>query len=107
MRPAFFAVAIFASVGCGSSSDDDSASQKAKLATDLVQCRNDLTNLKEQIAETKAQLLKAQEAKVCQLEPIDLKAGDVGQKHMEGNIAPAAVIKVLKQNSGGLRVCYE
>jgi len=26
---------------------------------------------------------------------------------MEGNIAPDAVIKVVKQNSGGLRACYE
>ena len=39
--------------------------------------------------------------------PIDLKAASAGQKHMEGNIAPDAVIKVVKQNSGGLRVCYE
>ena len=107
MRPAsstLVLVALFA--GCGGSSNEDSA-QKAKLATDLVQCRNDLTNLKEQLAETKGQLLKAQEAKVCQLEPIDLKAANAGQKHMEGNIAPAAVIKVMKMNSGGLRACYE
>jgi hypothetical protein len=91
--------------GCGGSADD--GAQRAKLATDLVQCRNDVTNLKEQLGETKAQLLKAQEAKICQLEPIDVKAQQPGQKHMEGNVAPAAVIKVMKQNSGGLRMCYE
>jgi hypothetical protein len=106
MRSALIVLTIAVAGGCGGSSDDD-ASQKAKLATDLVQCRNDLTNLKEQLAESKAQLLKAQEAKVCQLDPIELKAANQGQKHMEGNIAPAAVIKVMKQNSGGLRACYE
>ncbi|MGZ3427964.1 MAG: AgmX/PglI C-terminal domain-containing protein [Polyangia bacterium] len=89
---------------CSGGGDDQ---QKAKLATDLVQCRNDLTNLKEQLAESKAQLEKAKEAKTCLLEPIDLKAANAGQKHMEGNIAPDAVIKVVKQNSGGLRACYE
>ncbi len=92
--------------GCSGGSEDDAA-QKAKLATDLVQCRNDLTNLKEQLAESKAQLAKAQEAKTCALEPLDLKANGAGQKHMEGNVAPEAVAKVVKQNSGGLRACYE
>jgi len=89
---------------CSGGADDQ---QKAKLATDLVQCRNDLSNLKEQLAETKAQLTKAQEAKTCQLEPIDIKAAGAGQKHMEGNVSPEAVVKVVKQNSGGLRACYE
>ncbi len=89
---------------CSGGGDDQ---QKAKLATDLVQCRNDLTNMKEQLAESKAQLAKAQEAKTCLLEPLDLKAQAAGQKHMEGNIAPEAVVKVVKQNSGGLRACYE
>ncbi len=107
MRPVWFVLALALPVaGCGGSSDEESA-QKAKLATDLVQCRNDLTNLKEQLAESKALLVKAQEAKVCQLEPIDLKAQAGGQKHMEGNISPDAVIKVMRQNSGGLRACYE
>jgi len=41
------------------------------------------------------------------LQPIDVKASGVGQKHMEGNIAPDAVIKVVKLNSGGLRACYD
>jgi hypothetical protein len=89
---------------CSGGGDDQ---QKAKLATDLVQCRNDLTNLKEQLAESKAELEKAKEAKTCLLPPFDLKAANAGQKHMEGNIAPDAVIKVVKQNSGGLRACYE
>ncbi len=103
MRTASLALCLL--LGACSGGGDDQ--QKAKLATDLVQCRNDLSNLKDQLAETKAQLLKAQEAKICQLEPLDLKASGAGQKHMEGNISPDAVIKVVKQNSGGLRACYE
>ena len=89
---------------CSGGGDDQ---QKAKLATDLVQCRNDLSNLKDQLAESKAQLEKAKEAKTCLLPPLDVKAANAGQKHMEGNIAPDAVVKVVKQNSGGLRACYE
>jgi hypothetical protein len=89
---------------CSGGGDDQ---QKAKLATDLVQCRNDLSNLKDQLAESKAQLEKAKEAKTCLLPPLDVKAANAAQKHMEGNIAPDAVVKVVKQNSGGLRACYE
>jgi hypothetical protein len=103
MRSASLALCLLFAA-CSGGGDDQ---QKAKLATDLVQCRNDLTNLKEQIAEAKAQLQKAQEAKTCLLEPIDVKSANAGQKHMEGNIAPEAVMKVVKQNSGGLRACYE
>jgi len=103
MRSASLAL-ILTVAACSGGGDDQ---QKAKLATDLVQCRNDLTNLKEQIAEAKAQLEKAKEAKTCLLEPIDVKASAAGQKHMEGNISPEAVVKVVKQNSGGLRFCYE
>lgn len=104
MRSASLALIVCLAAACSGGGEDQ---QKAKLATDLVQCRNDLSNLKEQLAESKAQLTKAQEAKTCLLEPIDLKAANAGQKHMEGNIAPDAVIKVVKQNSGGLRACYE
>ena len=104
MRSASLGLVLFFVSACSGGADDQ---QKAKLATDLVQCRNDLSNLKEQLAESKAQLQKAQEAKTCLLTPLDLKASGVGQKHMEGNIAPDAVIKVVKQNSGGLRACYE
>jgi hypothetical protein len=104
MRSASLALIVCLAAACSGGGEDQ---QKAKLATDLVQCRNDLSNLKEQLAESKAQLQKAQEAKTCLLEPLDLKAANAGQKHMEGNIAPDAVIKVVKQNSGGLRACYE
>lgn len=104
MRSASLALVLLV-CGCGGGNGDDS--QKAKLATDLVQCRNDLSNLKEQLAESKAELDKAKQAKTCQLEPLDLKAAGAGQKHMEGNVSPDAVVKVVRQNSGGLRACYE
>jgi hypothetical protein len=103
MRSASLALCLLFAA-CSGGGDDQ---QKAKLATDLVQCRNDLSNLKEQLAESKAQLQKAQEAKACVLAPIDLKAANAAQKHMEGNVSPEAVVKVVKQNSGGLRACYE
>jgi hypothetical protein len=105
MRSASLALACTLFAACSGGGGEDQ--QKAKLATDLVQCRNDLTNLKDQLAESKAQLTKAQEAKTCLLEPLELKAAGAGQKHMEGNIAPEAVVKVVRQNSGGLRACYE
>ena len=104
MRSAWLGLVLLLASACSGGADDQ---QKAKLATDLVQCRNDLSNLKEQLAEAKAQLTKAQEAKACVLQPLDLKAANAGQKHMEGNISPDAVIKVVKQNSGGLRACYD
>src|SRR5215471_12431067 len=97
MRSASLALIVCLAAACSGGGDDQ---QKAKLATDLVQCRNDLSNLKEQLAETKAQLQKAQDAKACQLEPIDLRAAGAGQKHMEGNVSPEAVVKVVRQNSG-------
>jgi hypothetical protein len=106
MRSASLVVclSVLGVVGCGGGGGGDDG-QKAKLATDLVQCRNDLSNLKEQLAEAKAQLAKLQQAHTVALEPVDLKAA--GGKHMEGNISPEAVIKVVRQNSGGLRFCYE
>jgi hypothetical protein len=93
----------FAACGGNDGGDDQ---QKAKLASDLVTCRNDLSNLKEQLAEAKAQLAKLQQARTTTLDPIELKNANAG-KHMEGNISPDAVIKVVRQNSGGLRACYE
>jgi hypothetical protein len=106
MRSASLIVCLGLVSACGGGSGGDDT-QKAKLAGDLVQCRNDLSNLKDQLAEAKAQLAKVQEAHTQQLEPLDLKASGAGQKHMEGNIAPDAVVKVVRQNSGGLRACYE
>jgi hypothetical protein len=93
---------------CSGGTSDDG--QKAKLASDLVDCKNQLSSLKDELASTKAALVKAQEAAsaVVKLDPVDVKAQNgVGVKHMEGNIPPDQVVKVVRQNSGGLRACYE
>jgi hypothetical protein len=91
--------------GCGGAPADDGA--KARLATELVGCKNEQSNLKEQLAELRAQLAKAQSDALVKLEPVDVKAGANGVKHMEGNVSPDAVVKVVRQNSSGLRACYE
>jgi hypothetical protein len=90
--------------GCGAPADDGS---KAKLASDLVACKNENLSLKEQLAEAKAALQRAQDAQTVKLDAVDIKASPPGEKHMEGNVPPEAVAKVVKQNSGGLRACYE
>jgi hypothetical protein len=104
MRP-FALCLLVAAVGCGGGNDD--TTQKAKLASDLVNCNNELASLKEQLAEAKAALAKAEEAKTVKLDPLDVKANGAGLKHMEGNVSPEAVAKIVKVNSGGLRACYE
>jgi hypothetical protein len=95
---------------CGSTPTDDGS--KAKLAGDLVQCKNDLLSMKEQVAQCKAELAKAQEASTVKLEPVDVKVGGNGQKPVgnsgkEGNVSPDAVAKVVKVNATGFRACYE
>src|SRR5262245_24883532 len=107
MRP-FVPVLVVTLAACGGPADDGS---KAKLAGDLVTCKNDLSSLKEQLAEAKAALAKALESAgmVVKLDPIDIKAMAQGPsvKHMEGNIPPDQVVKVVKTNAGGLKACYE
>jgi hypothetical protein len=93
---------------CGNGGSDDGS--KAKLAGDLVECKNQVSSLKEQLNDAKAALAKAEEAagQVVKLDPIDIKAAAQAQvRHLEGNVKPEAVVKVVKQNSGGLRACYE
>jgi hypothetical protein len=101
-------IVLLSAAACGGQSDDGS---KSKLAGDLVECKNQLSAAKEQLNDAKAALAKAEEAAgmVVKLEPIDIKAlaGAPSPKHMEGNVKPDAVVKVVKQNSGGLRACYE
>jgi hypothetical protein len=94
--------------GCGGASQDDSG--KTKLATDLVQCRNDLLTLKEQLAQAKADLLKAQQSSTVKLDGVEVKAGgnpSGGNSSKEGNVSPEAVAKVIKLNASGFRACYE
>jgi hypothetical protein len=92
---------------CGGASDDGS---KAKLASELVACKNEQLSLKEQLAQAKADLQKAQAATAATvpLDPVELKARQAGAlSGKEGNVSPEAVVKVVRQNSGGLRACYE
>jgi len=91
-------------VGCGAPQDDGS---KAKLATDLVQCKNDLRDLKEQLALAKAELQKAQADSTVKLDPVDVKGPQHAAGGKEGNVSPDAVAKVVKLNATGFRACYE
>lgn len=79
---------------------------KARMAADLVQCKNDLSSQKDKVAELQAEIAKLKTAATVQLEPVDLKAG-TEKKHMEGNIPPEKLSAVITKNSGGLRSCYE
>jgi hypothetical protein len=103
MNRSYLVICVFLSACTGGANDDG---QKAKLASDLVQCKNEVSNLKDQLADAKAQLAKIEADKTVKLDALAVKAGD-GAKHVEGNIAPEAVVKVVRQNSGGLRACYE
>jgi hypothetical protein len=96
-----------AALGCGCSGAPADDGTKARLASDLVSCKNEQSNLKEQLAEAKAMMAKAQADATVKLEAIDIKAANGGVKHMEGNVSPDAVVKVVRQNSSGLRACYE
>src|SRR5213078_1154509 len=95
----------------GCSGTEDTGGQKAKLAADLVQCKNDNANLTEQLNDAKAAIKKLQEelGNQVKLDPVDIKAIIAGQqvKHFEGNVSPDAVVKVVRTNSGELKACYE
>jgi hypothetical protein len=101
-------VTVLAAASCGGGGSDDGS--KAKMAGDLVDCKNQVASLKEQLNDAKAALAKAEElaGMVVKLDPIDIKAvAGMQVHHMEGNVKPDMVVKVVKQNSGGLRACYE
>jgi len=102
-------LALLTLAGCPEKPKDDGA--KAKLATELVQCRNDLRDLKEQAAVAKAELEKCQQAATVKLDPVDVKVGgqqgNSGGGGKEGNVSPEAVAKVVKLNATGFRACYE
>ena len=107
-----FPVAI-ALAGCPgqNSAEDDSA--KIKMATDLTQCRNDSSALKDKIAELTAEIQKLKAAEqvpdpTLHLPPTDLKANPpTAEKQVDGTIAPEQITKTVKANSGALRPCYE
>lgn len=92
--------------GCGGPAQDDGA--KSKLATDLVQCRNDVSELKGQLALAKAELARAVASQTTKLDAVDANPSHPkvsGSK--EGNVSPEAVAKVVKLNATGFRACYE
>ncbi len=92
--------------GCSSAAQDDGT--KTKLATDLVQCRNDLREMKDSLAQAKAELQKAQKSSVVQLDAVDVPTGQKQNgSGKEGNVSPDAVAKVVKLNATGFRACYE
>jgi hypothetical protein len=101
---------ILLAAACGGGGDDG---QKAKLASDLVTCKNELSSLKEQLADAKAALKNAQEAagQVVKLDPVEVKAlaqaTTAPKTGKEGNVSPEAVVKVVQMNSSGLRQCYD
>jgi hypothetical protein len=90
---------------------DDNSAAKNKLAADLVQCKNDVSTLTEQLNDAKAAIKKLQEelGNQVKLDPLDLKAIISAPQvhHIEGNVSPDAVVKVMRANSGGLKACYE
>jgi hypothetical protein len=92
-------------MSCGA----DEGACKNKLAEAHVKCDNDRVPLKEQIAELKGQVAMLQmQLKQAQETPVppppDMKPA---VHHHEGNLSPEAVMKVMKQNAGGFRACYE
>ena len=103
-------ILVFASAcGVGGGGGDDGS--KARMAADLVTCKNEKNRLKEQVAEAKAEVEKtkaeAEKGFAQQFPTVELHGGMGQPKHIEGNIPAEAVTKVLKQNIGGLRACYE
>ncbi len=110
MRTSLLALALLGfSPACGGGGED---SAKSKLASDLVTCKNDLVQAKRDFNEAKGELAQAkkdaQENGTVHLAGVELHGGlGLPQQEKEGNIPPDDVIKVLKQNVGALRTCYE
>ena len=94
--------------GCGSAPPADGA-DRSKMASDLVQCRNEQSTLKDQIADLRAELAKAKVAAdhTVRTEPVDVKAAPPEARHVEGNLPAEEISKVVRANAKTLRVCYE
>ena len=99
--------ALFFVAACGSGGDGEDPAARAKLASDLVQCQNDRTALKEKLGDVQTELkkVKAENDPTQHLDAINAAPGEV--QHHEGNLPPQAVMKVLKANAASLRACYE
>ena len=95
--------------GCSGGPSADDVAQRNKMASDLVACQNDRSTLKEQLAAAQAELAKlkaANDPTVHVQDPLTLNANP-SKTGKEGNLPPEAVIKVFKQNQGGLKACYD
>ena len=70
------AFGLFATA-CGSGQSEEDKKRAAQLASDLVSCKNEVSTLKEQLAEAQALAKKAQgelaNATTKQLDPIDVR----------------------------------
>jgi hypothetical protein len=99
---------VFAVTKKGGGGDDDSVARLNKVAADLEDCKTQRRELKDRLAQLETDLKKAQEqgANV-------INAGTItASTHVAGEPAGPAigmdqVQKVIKQNTGGLKVCYE
>src|SRR5262249_41732503 len=103
-----FSVTTLVFASCSGS--DDGAAAKAKAAAELVQCKNEQEALKDQVAQCKGALAKAQSAATVKLAAVEVGSAPIAkpqERRMEGNVNPDQVVKVVRQNSGGLRACYE
>lgn len=93
---------------CGEGKGAADPAERAKMASDLVQCRNEQSALKDQVADLTAQLarLKAATDRTVHTEAVDVKAGRE-ERHVEGNLAEDAMTRVIRANARTLTVCYE
>jgi hypothetical protein len=109
--------------GCTTSAPpDDSA--RAKMADELVQCKNERLSLKEKIADLTAELEKLKAAaadaaaaaapaaqpdtpKATEATTANRKAEVAHRSVAGGEISQEALVQVVKKNSTNLRACYE
>lgn len=106
--PRSLSLLLLVAAGCqGGASADDSA--RAKMASDLVQCQNDRSALKEKISDLTVELQKLRAANEPKApDPVAAPRPSESPKKLgEANIAPEALGRVVKKNSAGLRTCYE
>lgn len=106
LLPAFLVLA-----GCPDKPKEDDG-LRAKLATDLVQCKNDVAAQKEKVAELQAEIAKlkaAQQEAAEEPQPAGAPRRVARREapHKEGNIPPAKLSEVIKKNSPGLSACYQ
>ena len=79
------------------------------MANDLVQCKNDQSGFKEQIQDLKAEVARLKIAAdwTVHTDAIDVVKGQPEVKHVEGNLPPDQISKVVRASAGTLRACYE